>query len=60
MVGVGPNGSESVLARVSIVNWHGEILMDEFVKPKERVTDYRTKWSGVRQADLVKGSFVLN
>ena len=54
MVGVGPRGSESVLARVSIVNWHGYTLMDSFVKPREKVTDYRTWVSGIRPKDLVK------
>lgn len=52
MVGVGPKGSESVLARCSIVNWHGAILLDTFVRPKEKVTDYRTWVSGVRAKDL--------
>ncbi|KAK0559012.1 3'-5' exonuclease [Tilletia horrida] len=52
MVGVGPNGSESVLARVSLVNWHGYTLYDTFVKPAEKVTDYRTWVSGVRPRDL--------
>ncbi|UZJ56352.1 hypothetical protein CBS101457_005672 [Exobasidium rhododendri] len=52
MVGVGPEGSESILARVSIVNWHGAVLMDTFVQPKEKVTDYRTWVSGVRPSDL--------
>lgn len=52
MVGVGPEGRESILARVSIVNWHGAVLMDTFVKPKEKVTDYRTWVSGVRASDL--------
>lgn len=52
MVGVGEKGSESVLARVSIVNWHGHVLMDRFVKPMEKVTDYRTWVSGVRAKDL--------
>lgn len=52
MVGVGPNGSESILARVSIVNWHGAVLLDTFVRPKEKVTDYRTWVSGVRAEDL--------
>jgi RNA exonuclease 4 len=52
MVGVGPEGSESVLARVSLVNWHGALLYDSFVKPREKVTDYRTWVSGVRAEDL--------
>ncbi|CAO1637253.1 unnamed protein product [Sympodiomycopsis kandeliae] len=52
MVGVGIKGSESVLARVSIVNWHGYTLLDRFVKPQEKVTDYRTFVSGIRAKDL--------
>ncbi|KAJ9098066.1 hypothetical protein QFC19_006501 [Naganishia cerealis] len=53
MVGTGPNGSQSVLARVSLVNYHGHILVDSFVKPKERVTDWRTWVSGVRASDMI-------
>jgi len=53
MVGVGADGKESSLARVSLVNYHGAILLDERVKQRERVVDYRTKWSGIRPGDLV-------
>ena len=59
MVGVGIDGSESSLARVSLVNYHGAILLDEFVSQKERVVDYRTQWSGIRPKDLVNGTFCL-
>ncbi|GFT75586.1 RNA exonuclease 4 [Trichonephila clavipes] len=55
MVGVGPDGNDSILARVSIVNAYGECVYDTFVKPKEKVTDYRTYVSGVRPSDLVDG-----
>lgn len=55
MVGVGPDGTESALARVSIVNYHGAVLMDKFVKPQEKVTDFRTEVSGVTPAHLVNG-----
>ena len=55
MVGVGPFGTESSLARVSIVNFYGAILQDDFVKQRERVTDYRTSVSGVRESDMVHG-----
>jgi len=55
MVGVGVDGSESSLARVSLVNYHGAIILDEFVGQKERVVDYRTQWSGIRPKDLVDG-----
>lgn len=51
MVGVG-NNKASALARCSVVNYDGEVLFDAFVKPERPVTDYRTKWSGIRESDL--------
>ncbi|GAA96955.1 uncharacterized protein L969DRAFT_96846 [Mixia osmundae IAM 14324] len=51
-VGVGPDAEESMLARVSIVNYFGVLVYDTFVRPKEAVTDYRTFVSGVREQDL--------
>ena len=57
MVGVGPEGSESSLARVSLVNYYGAIILDEFVRQRERVVDYRTAVSGVRDTDMIKGIF---
>ena len=56
MVGVGIDGSESSLARVSIVNFYGAVLIDEFVRQRERVVDYRTQFGGVRERDLIKGA----
>ncbi|KZT00527.1 uncharacterized protein LAESUDRAFT_688012, partial [Laetiporus sulphureus 93-53] len=53
MVGVGLEGAESALARVSLVNFHGVVLLDVFVRPKERVVDYRTQFSGIRPRDMV-------
>ncbi|KAH8150552.1 uncharacterized protein LAJ45_05248 [Morchella importuna] len=53
MVGVGGAENErSALARVSIVNFHGHLVMDTFVKPKEPVTDWRTWVSGVSPASM--------
>lgn len=52
MVGVGPGGARSALARVCIVNEAGAVLLDTHVAPRERVTDYRTRVSGVSPADL--------
>ena len=55
MVGVGPTPEkESVLARVSIVNYDGCQLYDSFVKPKEAVTDFRTAGSGISEALLAQ------
>ncbi|CAH8564963.1 unnamed protein product [Heterobilharzia americana] len=53
-VGVGFEGKDDALARVSIVNQFGHILLDTYVRPEERVVDYRTKFSGIRAHDLRK------
>ena len=37
------------------VNEHGNALLDCHVRPKERVTDFRTQFSGVRPGDLRDG-----
>lgn len=58
MVGVGRNGEESVLARVSLVNQHGNCIYDKFVKAREKVTDYRTHVSGVRPDNLEDGEIM--
>lgn len=52
MVGIGIDGSESSLARVTVVNFYGAVQMDEFVRQKERVVDYRTRYSGIRPSDM--------
>lgn len=52
MVGVGLKAKKSILARVSIVNQMGEILLDKYVRPTEPVTDYRTSVSGIRPTDI--------
>ncbi|KAK0637120.1 ribonuclease H-like domain-containing protein [Bombardia bombarda] len=52
MVGVGESGHDSVLARVSVVDFHGRQVYDSFVKPTERVTDWRTHVSGVSPKNM--------
>ncbi|CAG8612210.1 6756_t:CDS:2, partial [Ambispora gerdemannii] len=52
MVGIGPNGAKSLLARVSLVDFHGNIVFDSYVKPNQPVTDYRTKFSGITEDSL--------
>lgn len=53
MVGAGPKGSISQVARCSMVNYNGDVLYDSFIKPSMPVTDYRTRWSGIRSRDLL-------
>ena len=38
--------------RVSIVNYHGHVLMDKYVRPKHRIVDFRTWVSGIHPHDL--------
>ncbi|KAG2226050.1 hypothetical protein INT45_002516 [Circinella minor] len=52
MVGIGPDGEQSALARVSLVNFHGAIVLDTYVKPMDRVTDFRTFVSGIKPEHL--------
>ncbi|KAF4699046.1 hypothetical protein FOZ63_009682, partial [Perkinsus olseni] len=52
MVGTGPEGKESILARASIVNYFGKVLLDALVRPTKKVTDYRTQVTGLDEATL--------
>lgn len=55
MVGVGPSpDNDSVLARVSIVNFNGDQVYDSYVTPKEMVTDWRTHISGIAPKHMVE------
>uniref|UniRef100_A0A914ZH34 RNA exonuclease 4 n=1 Tax=Parascaris univalens TaxID=6257 RepID=A0A914ZH34_PARUN len=54
-VGAGLDGSEDVLARVSMVNVDGECIYDKYVKPKHHITSYRTEVSGIRPHNLLNG-----
>ncbi|KAK4674828.1 3'-5' exonuclease [Podospora pseudopauciseta] len=47
MVGFGPGGVHSSLARVSITDFHGTQIYDSYVLQREKVTDWRTAVSGI-------------
>ncbi|RCI08912.1 hypothetical protein L249_4924 [Ophiocordyceps polyrhachis-furcata BCC 54312] len=52
MVGIGSGGYKSALARASLVDFHGRQIYDSFVKPKEKVTNWRTEYSGITSKDM--------
>jgi len=54
MVGI-ESGKDNMLARVSLVNTHGNCIYDKYVLPSEPVVDYRTHVSGIRPKDLHNG-----
>lgn len=56
MVGIGIDGKKSALARVSVVDYEGKLLLDTHVRVPERVTDFRTHVSGVRPKDIAPTS----
>lgn len=59
MVGIGSDGKDSALARVSIVNQFGKCVYDKYVTPGEEVTDYRTEFSGIRPHNLKNGTGII-
>ena len=56
MVGTGPKGHVSSLARCSIVSYDGDVLYDEYILPPCHIVDYRTRWSGIRKQHMVNAT----
>ncbi|KAJ5404450.1 hypothetical protein N7509_004321 [Penicillium cosmopolitanum] len=45
-------GDKSELARISLVGWDGEVVLDELVQPSRPVTNYLTQYSGITKEML--------
>ncbi|NXJ01294.1 AEN nuclease, partial [Psophia crepitans] len=52
MVGTGPQGRLSELARCSVVNYEGDVVYDKYVQPELPIVDYRTRWSGITKQHM--------
>ncbi|KFV10622.1 Apoptosis-enhancing nuclease, partial [Tauraco erythrolophus] len=52
MVGTGPRGRQSELARCSVVNYEGDVIYDKYVQPELPIVDYRTRWSGITKQHM--------
>ena len=59
MVGVGPGGYESSCAKVTIVDWNGQTLLDAYIQQTQEVTDYRTFVSGITPQILKNATMTL-
>ncbi|KIK70902.1 hypothetical protein GYMLUDRAFT_89902 [Collybiopsis luxurians FD-317 M1] len=51
-VGVGPGGTTSMLCRIAIVDFRGNAILDTYVAPTMKITDYRTATTGIEPAHL--------
>ncbi|TPP46645.1 Exonuclease family protein [Leishmania donovani] len=53
-------GGESALARATLIDvLTGNVVLDLLVKPRQRITDYRTRFSGIDAATLAPVSTTL-
>lgn len=59
MVGIGDKGRISSAAWITIIDWFGNVLLNEFIAQDEKVTDYRTEVSGVTQENLQNAALTL-
>ncbi|KAJ3765703.1 ribonuclease H-like domain-containing protein [Lentinula raphanica] len=57
-VGTGPEGRIPMLARIAVVDFDGNSIIDTYVMPTAQVTDYRTATTGIQDVHLFSGNAV--
>eukprot|EP01069_Polyplicarium_translucidae_P008788 Polyplicarium_translucidae@DN3256_c0_g1_i3.p2 len=55
MVGIGHEGREDALARASVVDSNGKVLIDIIVRPDQRITDFRQHITGLSWSMIKNG-----
>ena len=48
------NNIENGLARISVVNEHGDVIINTFCRPPGKISDYRYEITGITADDLEK------
>ena len=48
------NNLENGLARISVVNEHGDVIINTFCRPPGKISDYRYEITGLTANDLEK------
>ncbi|KAF8321547.1 hypothetical protein DL93DRAFT_2034817, partial [Clavulina sp. PMI_390] len=51
-VGIGANGTVPMVARVSLVDFRGQIILDTYIRPTNPVFSYRTTQTGIEPHHL--------
>ncbi|KAF8640406.1 hypothetical protein AX17_000073 [Amanita inopinata Kibby_2008] len=46
-----------MVARVSVTDYRGDVILDTYVRPTHRVEDYRTAETGIQHSDLANAPF---
>lgn len=59
MVGTGKYGGRSSVARVTLIDWEGNPIVDTYVSQNRPVTDYRTFVSGITKENLEGATMTL-
>ncbi|XP_032089616.1 apoptosis-enhancing nuclease-like isoform X2 [Thamnophis elegans] len=57
MVGTGPSGKISELARCTVVSYDGDVIYDKYILPERPIVDYRTRWSGITWKHMRKAIY---
>lgn len=46
------------VTKVTLVSSDGQLVYEKFIRPATKIVDYNTRFSGIRQKDLARGSYV--